>query len=207
MDHASSQHSVICQWGHWDTTPFSPPLGPGIHYNPTCIAIHHLVLNPGTICKEILKDVHYAYRQPLQQSHIVIEDNMLILWELIQENSSYTCLQILPNKLQYPFHHFLLKSNWWSFECIQNSPLPPDAIPLAGNVLIRQTGVSCLPWVRTTQPVLWDFIWAHLSLHNQGAIPCPFCWCVLCWEIFCLWRKWSLPHCFMRYDGLFCYGN
>ena len=36
------------------------------NYNPTCIAIHHLVLNPGTICKEILKDVHYAYCQPLQ---------------------------------------------------------------------------------------------------------------------------------------------
>jgi hypothetical protein len=30
------------------------------NYDPTCISIHHLVLNPGTICKEILKDIHYA---------------------------------------------------------------------------------------------------------------------------------------------------
>jgi hypothetical protein len=30
------------------------------------------------ICNATLKDVHYCYRQPLCQSQIVIEDDMLI---------------------------------------------------------------------------------------------------------------------------------
>ncbi len=68
--------------------------------DPMCTAICDLVLNPGRICKETLKDVHYAYRQPLRQAHIVIEDKMLILHEPIWGSTSYTCLQIVPVELR-----------------------------------------------------------------------------------------------------------
>jgi hypothetical protein len=73
-----------------------------------CVAIWRLVLNPGSICKDTLKDIHYVYRQPLRQSHIVIEDEMLILREPICGSSSYTRLQIVPldlcNILFVAFH-------------------------------------------------------------------------------------------------------
>ncbi len=68
--------------------------------NSTCIAIHNLVLNPGKICKATLSEVHYAYCQPLCWLHIVIEDKMLILRELICGSTSYTRLQIVPEELR-----------------------------------------------------------------------------------------------------------
>ena len=64
-----------------------------------CCAIQDLVINPGKICKETLKNVHYSYRQPLHQSFIVIEDDMLIFREPIQGSTSYTRLQIVPRGL------------------------------------------------------------------------------------------------------------
>jgi hypothetical protein len=64
--------------------------------DPECSTLHHLAENPGAICKEALKNVHYCYRQPLRQSQIVIEDNMLIYCEPIPGSCSYTWLQIVP---------------------------------------------------------------------------------------------------------------
>jgi hypothetical protein len=61
-----------------------------------CCAIRDLVNNLGKICKETLKNIHYFYCQPLHQSFIVIEDDMLIFHEPIQGSTSYTCLQIFP---------------------------------------------------------------------------------------------------------------
>ena len=58
-----------------------------------------LVINPGKICKELLKTVHYSYRQPLRQSLTVIEDAMLIFREPIRGSTSYTRLQIVPKGL------------------------------------------------------------------------------------------------------------
>ena len=46
-----------------------------------------------------MTNIHYSYRQPLRQSFIVIEDDMLIFWEPIQGSTSYTCLQIVPRGL------------------------------------------------------------------------------------------------------------
>jgi hypothetical protein len=46
-----------------------------------------------------LKDVHYCFCQPLHQSHIVIEDNLLIYWEPIRGSTLYTPLQIVPKAL------------------------------------------------------------------------------------------------------------
>jgi len=67
--------------------------------DPECCAIRDLVLNPGKISKETLKGVHYTYRQPLRQSFIVIEDDMLIFREPIRGSTSYTHLQIVPQGL------------------------------------------------------------------------------------------------------------
>ncbi len=61
-----------------------------------CVRIRDLVLNPGKICKSTLMDVHYVYRQPLRQSHIIIEGEMLIFREPIRGSTSYTRLQIVP---------------------------------------------------------------------------------------------------------------
>ena len=67
--------------------------------DPECCAIRNLVLNPGKICKDTLKSVHYTYHQPLRQSFIVIEDDMLIFREPIRGSTSYTRLQIVPRGL------------------------------------------------------------------------------------------------------------
>ncbi len=53
-----------------------------------------LVKNPGKIGKDSLKDVHYCFRQQLQNSHIVMEDELLIYCEPIWGNTSYCCLQL-----------------------------------------------------------------------------------------------------------------
>jgi hypothetical protein len=68
--------------------------------DPACTLIRNLVLHPGKICKSTLKDVHYVYRQPLRQLHIVIEDEMLIFREPICGSMSYTRLQIVPAELR-----------------------------------------------------------------------------------------------------------
>jgi hypothetical protein len=68
--------------------------------DPDCTAIQEIVLNPSSICKEKLKKVHYAYRHHLCQSHIGIEDDMLILRELICGSTSYIRLQIVPDGLR-----------------------------------------------------------------------------------------------------------
>jgi hypothetical protein len=68
--------------------------------HPACIAIRDLVLNPGKICKAWLSEVHYAYHQPMRQSHIVIEDEVVILREPIHGSTSYTRLQIVPEELR-----------------------------------------------------------------------------------------------------------
>jgi hypothetical protein len=59
-----------------------------------------MVLDPSSILKETLKNVHYAYRHHLQQSHIVVKDEMLILREPICSSTSYVCLQIVPEELR-----------------------------------------------------------------------------------------------------------
>ena len=67
--------------------------------NSECCMIRDLVINPGKICKETLKTVHYSYRQPLRQSLIVMEDDMLMFREPIRGSTSYTCLQIVQRGL------------------------------------------------------------------------------------------------------------
>jgi hypothetical protein len=59
-----------------------------------------LVKNPGRISKNSLAKVHYCYRQPLQNSHIVIENEMLIYCKPIQGSTSYCRLQIVPFDLR-----------------------------------------------------------------------------------------------------------
>jgi hypothetical protein len=68
--------------------------------NPACTLIRDLVLHPGNLCKSTLKDVHYVYRQPLQQLHIVIDEEMSIFWEPIRGSTSYTRLQLVPTELR-----------------------------------------------------------------------------------------------------------
>ncbi len=68
--------------------------------NLACLTIQDLALNPGKNCKAILLGVHYAYCQPLHQSHIMIKDKMLILREPIHGSTSYTHLQIVPTELR-----------------------------------------------------------------------------------------------------------
>ncbi len=62
-----------------------------------------MVLDPSSIRKETLKDIHYAYHHHLQQSHIMIKDKMLILREPIRGSTSYVCLQIVPEELRNIF--------------------------------------------------------------------------------------------------------
>ena len=85
-------------------------MGRGICSGPRICAIHDLVLNPGKICKETLKSVHCTYRQPLRQSFIVIDDDMLICREPIRGSTSYTHLQIVPRGL-YDFIFIAFHSN------------------------------------------------------------------------------------------------
>ncbi len=59
-----------------------------------------LVKNLGKISKDSLKDVHYCFRQPLQNFHIVIEDEMLIYCKPNWGSTSYCHLQIVPIHLQ-----------------------------------------------------------------------------------------------------------
>ncbi len=65
-----------------------------------CKMLFALVRNLGKICKDSLKDVHYCYRQPQHNSHIVIEDNVLIFCKPFWGSSLYTRLQIVPANLQ-----------------------------------------------------------------------------------------------------------
>jgi hypothetical protein len=59
-----------------------------------------MVLDPGSIRKETLKQVHYAYRHLLWLSHITVKDKMLILWEPIWGSTSYMRLKIVPDELR-----------------------------------------------------------------------------------------------------------
>jgi hypothetical protein len=68
--------------------------------DPECVIIMDLVTNPGKICRESLKGVHYSYRQPLRQSLIVVEDGLLIFCKPIRGSTSYTRLQIVPQGLR-----------------------------------------------------------------------------------------------------------
>jgi hypothetical protein len=68
--------------------------------DPECVIIMDLVTNPGKICKESLKGVHYSYRQLLRNSLIVVEDGLLIFCEPVQGSTSYTRLQIVPQSLR-----------------------------------------------------------------------------------------------------------
>ncbi len=67
--------------------------------DPACCIIQDLALNLGKICKATLSEVHYAYRQPLRWSHIVIKKKMLILREWIHGSTSYMHLQFVPAEL------------------------------------------------------------------------------------------------------------
>jgi hypothetical protein len=58
--------------------------------NSMCQQLLDLVNNPGTICKDMLKEVHFCYRQPLHQSLIVLEDGLLTFQEPFHESASYT---------------------------------------------------------------------------------------------------------------------
>ena len=63
------------------------------------VAIKHLVLNPSLISNATLADVNYNYRMPLRRSHVLLENDMLILWEPIVGSTSFTRLQIVPKEL------------------------------------------------------------------------------------------------------------
>ncbi len=118
--------------------------------DPAYVAIQAIVLDPSSICKESLKSVHYAYRHHLWQSHIIIEDEMLmlILQEPIWGSTSYVHLQIVPDKLcNILFITFHSNPIVWSPECVAYPPSSPPAIPLAWNVLLHQTNVSGMPRV------------------------------------------------------------
>ena len=67
--------------------------------DPDCCVIRRLILNPGSICKSALSDVHYCYRHPLRQSQLVLEDDMIIYREPIRGSHSFTRLQVVPKAL------------------------------------------------------------------------------------------------------------
>jgi hypothetical protein len=79
--------------------PSQSPLVEAYSDDLECSTRRHLAENPEAICKEALKNVHYCYCQPLCQSQIVIEDDMLIYREPIRGSRSYTWLQIVPKAL------------------------------------------------------------------------------------------------------------
>ena len=78
--------------------------------DPVCVAICEMVLDPGKTCKKALEAVQYAYGHTLRQSHIVTEDDMLILHEPIRGSTSYTRLQIVPAGLR-DIHFVTFHSN------------------------------------------------------------------------------------------------
>jgi hypothetical protein len=62
-----------------------------------CI-VRELVLNPSLICSKRLSKVNHNYCGHLCQSQILIKNGMLILHELICGSTSYTRLQLVPQK-------------------------------------------------------------------------------------------------------------
>jgi hypothetical protein len=62
-------------------------------------AIRNLILNPSKINSSTLNVVNFNYPVPLRQSQIVIEDGLLIYRVPMRGGSSYTCLQLVPEKL------------------------------------------------------------------------------------------------------------
>jgi hypothetical protein len=61
-------------------------------------AIRDLVLNPSKINSTSLNAVNFNYRALLRQSHIIIEDGILIYHEPIRGGTSYTRLQLIPSE-------------------------------------------------------------------------------------------------------------
>ena len=61
--------------------------------------IKELAQNPSQITNKCLSEVNHNYRKPLRQSHISIEDGMLILKEPICGSAFYTRLQLVPREL------------------------------------------------------------------------------------------------------------
>jgi hypothetical protein len=74
-----------------------------------CMRIRDLVINPGKICKSTLKDVHYVYRQPLQQLHIVIKEEMMIFREPIRAPD---CSR---RAARHPLCRFPFQPDRWAF--------------------------------------------------------------------------------------------
>ena len=62
-------------------------------------AVRNLAVNPSFITSKTLATVNHNYRGPLRQSLISVKADMLILREPISKMSSFTCLQLVPNKL------------------------------------------------------------------------------------------------------------
>ena len=63
-------------------------------------AVWEFVLNLLTIKNNALAEVNHNYQGPLRQSHIFVENDMLIMREPIAGTLSYTCLQLVPQELK-----------------------------------------------------------------------------------------------------------
>ena len=62
--------------------------------------VRHIVLNPGALSKETLKDIPFNYHSMLRQALVVIEDDMLVFREPISGGLSYTKLILVPASLR-----------------------------------------------------------------------------------------------------------
>ena len=67
--------------------------------NTELCAVHNLALNPSKINNKSLANFNHNYREPLCQSLIFIENDMLILHEPIVGTSLFTRLQLVPSEL------------------------------------------------------------------------------------------------------------
>ena len=167
--------------------------------NPACCMIQDLALNPGKILKATLLEVHYAYHQPLCQSHIVIEDKIFILRELIHGSTSCARLQIVPAELQNIL-----------FDAFHSNPIDRHL-----------NAYRTLHWLRMW--FHWLEMYSYIKRMCQACPGCalsnplrgsslelihhfPLCWRLFSWKTFWVQRQRGLLDC-LRHARLLSYGN
>ncbi len=162
-----------------------------------CKLLFALIQNPGKICKDSLKDVHYCYRQPLHNSHIVIEDHMLIYCKPICWSLSYTQLQIVPMDLQnilfMAFHTNQIGGHFNAYHTLHRLCLWyhwPEMIHISSKCAMPAPVVPLL-----TPPVKCPPSWSITS-----PLTCPSK------LAFQLWGEWDIFNHVLWYDGICCHG-
>jgi hypothetical protein len=144
-------------------------------------AVQDLILNPSKINSTTLNAVNFNYRAPLWQSHIIIEDGMLIYCEPIRGGTSYTCLQLVPlefyNIVFIAFHSNPIGSHFNTYRtlhCIRLRYYWPGMYSYIKRMCNACPGCAL---ANPTKSKSSELVYPHRS-----TIPRSLCRCLLCWQ-------------------------